>query len=321
MKYKPEAARDYAQQYLTGVWAAAPTPFTQTLALDEAGFRRNVRHWLGELEIAGIFIGGKQGEFFSMSVEERKRLCAIAVDAAREYRSNGSVMMSCSDQNLDTVIELAEHAQGVGADYVVIHSPMLHFGENVQEIVYEYYRHLSSRLGLGVVMWSHPDAGYLMTPQTCARIAVDCPNVVAIKYSVPRAMYSELTHIARNSLIVSSSSEAEWLDNIIELNWRLYLCSVPPLLYQTARDRRIHQYTALALDGRYDEARQVRDSLEPVRRALAATRPSGTPHAQQKYWQELLGQAGGAVRRPLLPLTEEQRAMIRVAFDASGLIQ
>ena len=35
--------------------------------------------------------------------------------------------MSCSDQNLDTVIELAKHAQAIGADYIVVHAPVLHF--------------------------------------------------------------------------------------------------------------------------------------------------------------------------------------------------
>ena len=35
--------------------------------------------------------------------------------------------MSCSDQNLDVVIELARHAQAIGADYIVVHAPVLHF--------------------------------------------------------------------------------------------------------------------------------------------------------------------------------------------------
>ncbi len=134
-------------------------------------------------------------------------------------------MMSCSDQNLDTVIELAKHAEQAGADYIVVHAPMLHFGHNVDATVRGYYEYIASQVNIGVVMWSHPDAGYLLSPETCARIAADCHNVVAIKYSVPREMYAELTNMTRDSLIVSTASEAEWLDNIIELGWRLYLCS------------------------------------------------------------------------------------------------
>ncbi len=298
-----------------------PTPFTAALALDESGLKRNLRHWLVDLRIAGLFVCGKQGEFFSMTVAERKRVCELAVAAAREYAIPGGIMMSCSDQNLDTVIELAKHAEGVGADYVVVHSPMLHFGQEIDSTVREYYRYVASQVRIGVVMWSHPDAGYVLKPDTCARIARECRNVVAIKYSVPRALYAELTHMTRDSLIVSTSSEAEWLDNIVELGWELYLCSIPPILYQTKTDCRMNEYTALAFKGRLEEARRVRDSLEPVRQALSRTRPPGTPHAQQKYWMDLLGQVGGPVRRPLLPLSDADRAAIGDAFQACGLNQ
>jgi 4-hydroxy-tetrahydrodipicolinate synthase len=308
-----------ARDRLNGIWAAVPTPFTQSLAVDEAGLRENLRHWFVDLGVAGLFICGKQGEFFSMSVAERKRVCDIAVAAAREYRPSGGIMMSCSDQNIDTVIELAKHAEHAGADYIVVHAPVLHFGHHIDTTVREYYRYIASQVKMGVVMWSHPDAGYLLSPETCASIAEECRNVVAIKYSVPRKMYAELTEMTRESLIVSSASEAEWLDNIIELGWRLYLCSIPPILFQTRSDRRMHQYTELAFQGRFEEARRVRDSLEPVRQALAGSRAPGTPHAQQKYWQELLGQVGGPVRRPLLPLEESERVAIRRAFTQSGL--
>ena len=319
MTVLPPDHKTSARDRLKGIWAAVPTPFTPSLALDEGGLRQNLHHWFVDLGIAGLFICGKQGEFFSMSTPERKRVCDIAVAAAREYRPSGGIMMSCSDQNLDTVIELAQYAEHAGADYIVVHAPMLHFGHDIDTTVREYYRHIASQVNIGVVMWSHSDAGYLLSPETCASIAAECPNVVAIKYSVPRKMYAELTEMTRDTLIVSTSSETEWLDNIIELGWQLYLCSIPPIVMQTKTDRRMQHYTELAFQGRFEEARRVRDSLEPVRQALAASRAPGTPHAQQKYWQELLGQVGGPVRRPLLQLTESERVAIRHAFAKSGL--
>jgi 4-hydroxy-tetrahydrodipicolinate synthase len=229
------------------------------------------------------------------------------------------IILSCSDQNLDVVLDLAGYAETIGADYIVVHSPMLHFGKDVDSTVYEYYRYIAERVNIGIAMWSHIDAGYLMSPELCARIAADCPNVVAIKYSVPRETYVKLSRMTQGQLVVSTSSEAEWLDNIVELGWKLYLCSIPPILYQTAADRRIRQYTDLAWGGKVAEARAVRDSLEPVRRALQDSRTPGTPHAQQKYWQELLGQAGGPVRRPLLNLTDNEKQAIKRAFQSSGL--
>jgi 4-hydroxy-tetrahydrodipicolinate synthase len=52
---------------------------------------------------------------------------------------------------------------------------------------------------------------------------------------------------------------------------------------------------------------------------MKRTRPGGKPQAHQKYWQSLLGQAGGAVRPPMLELTEAERAATRAAFAGCGL--
>ena len=315
MAYDKAEAKAYARENMKGIWAAALTPFTAEHALDEDGFRRNLIHWCDDLGIDGVFVAGKQGEFFSMSVEERKRSFEIAVDA---LRGRGSTIMSCSDQNMDTVIELARHAEAVGADYIVVHAPVLHFIHDRDRLLYDYYAHISAQVNIGIALWSHPDSGYLMSPELCARIA-ELPNVVAIKYSVPRDMYAELTLIAGDRLLVSTASEEEWLDNIVELGWQVYLCSSPPYLIQTAADRRMREYTDLAFAGKTAQARAVWQSLQPVRQALKETRPGDKPHAHQKYWQELLGQTGGTVRRPMLELTDAEKTATRRAFEACGL--
>lgn len=314
--YRRADAKAYAREHLRGIWAAALAPFRpDDLAFDEQGFRRNLLHWTGALGIDGVFVAGKQGEFFSMSLAERKLSFDIAADA---LRGRAGTIMSCSDQNLDTVLALADHAQAVGADFIVVHAPVLHFLTDRDETLYEYYRYISERVEIGIALWSHPDSGYLLSPELCTRLA-ELPNIVAIKYSVPREMYVRLTHMVGDRLIVSTSSEEEWFDNIVELNWQVYLCSTPPYLLQTATDRRMRAYTDLAMAGRVAEARAIRDSLEPVRVALKSTRPGGKPQAHQKYWQELLGQVGGPVRRPLLQLTETERAATRAAFLSCGL--
>lgn len=315
MKYHKKDAKAYAREHFRGVWAATLTPFTADLRLDEAGFERNLHHWIDDLALGGLFVSGKQGEYFSMSIPERKRTLELAVAAAA---GRCGTVMSCSDTQLDTVLELARHAQQVGADYIVVHSPVLHFGADTDETIYEYYRYLSEQLEIGIALWNHPDCGYVMSPALCNRIA-DLPNIVAIKYSVPRALYSELTRLASDRILVSTASEEEWFDNIVELGWRLYLCSTPPFLLQTRVDQRINEYTRLAFAGEVSRAREIRDSLEPARRAFRESRPAGKPQAHSKVWQELLGQVGGPVRRPLLGLTDAERRTTREAFERSGL--
>jgi 4-hydroxy-tetrahydrodipicolinate synthase len=315
MKYRRADAKDYARTHMRGIWAAALTPFAADLTIDEAGFRRNLRHWVDDLGIDGVFVSGKQGEFFSMSLAERKRTFEIAVE---EIGDRAGTIMSCSDQNMDVVIELARHAQAIGADYIVVHAPVLHFLHRQDETLYNYYRTISEQVDIGIALWSHPDSGYLMGPELCARIA-ELPNIVAIKYSVPREMYVRLTHLAGDRLIVSTASEEEWFDNIVELGWRLYLCSSPPYLFQTKADRRMREYTDLAFRGEIARAKAVRDSLDPVREAFRRSRPPEKPPAHSKFWQELLGQVGGRVRPPMLELTEAEKEATRRAFAACGL--
>lgn len=315
MHYKKHEAKDYARENMRGIWAAALNPFHEDGSFNEAGLRENIRHWIDDLGIQGLFIAGKQGEFFSMSLQERKRNFEIAVDACH---GKAGTIMSASDQNFDTVMALAKHAQNCGADYIVVHAPVLHFITDRDDTVYHYYKALCDQLDIGIAMWSHPDSGYLMSPELCARIA-ELPNIVAIKYSVPREMYVRLSRMVGDKIHVSTASEEEWLDNIQELGWKLYLCSSPPYLIQSKNDQRMNEYTRLAFAGNFEQARKVRDSLTPVRSAIKRTKPGGKPQAHSKYWQDLLGQTGGVVRAPLLQLTQEEKAATKDAFLNSGL--
>jgi 4-hydroxy-tetrahydrodipicolinate synthase len=323
MDYCKSEAKDYARQHLVGIWAANLTPFDEALRLDEAALRSNLDHWIRDLKLGGLFVAGKQAEYFSMSIAERKRLIELSVQAAQAAGDRGGIgrcgiITSCSDTNLDVVLDLARYSTAAGADYVIVHSPVLHFGADTEETIFEYYRHLSEQLDIGIAMWNHPDCGYTMSPELCARIA-ELPNIVAIKYSTDRARYSRLTEMVGDKIHVSNPDEADWLDNIVELGWKLYLCSTPPFLLQTRVDQRMNEYTRLAFAGRIDEARAVRDSLEPVRQAMRASKPKGKPQAHSKAWQDLLGQHGGKVRRPLLNLTEAELDATRRAFETCGL--
>ncbi|MES2977378.1 MAG: dihydrodipicolinate synthase family protein [Pseudomonadota bacterium] len=323
MDYKKSEAKEYAREHFVGVWAANLTPFDASLRIDEEALRENLDHWINDLKLGGLFIAGKQAEFFSMSIAERKHLIAMSVEAAQSAGDRGGVgrcgiVSSCSDTNLDVVLDLARYSRDAGADYVIVHSPVLHFGADTDETIFEYYRYLSEQLDIGIAMWNHPDCGYTMSPELCARIA-DLPNIVAIKYSADRASYKRLSELAGHKIHVSNPSEEEWLDNIIELGWKLYLCSTPPFMLQTQVDQRMNDYTKLAFAGQHAEARKVRDSLEPVRAAYRASKPVGKPQAHGKAWQDLLGQHGGKVRRPLINMTEAELETTRKAFAECGL--
>jgi 4-hydroxy-tetrahydrodipicolinate synthase len=121
-------------------------------------------------------------------------------------------------------------------------------------------------------------------------------------------MYVRLTQLAGDKILVSTASEDEWFDNIVELGWRLYLCSSPPYTLQTGADRRMREYTDLAFRGETARAKAVRDSLNPVREAFRRTRPPEKFHAHSKYWLELLGLRVEARQRALLGGLRDSRS-------------
>lgn len=82
-------------------------PFHEDGEMNEDGFRAYIAHWIDDLGIDGFFITGKQWECFSMSADERKRCFDPAVVATG---GEAQTIMSCSDQNIDVVIDLAKHA-------------------------------------------------------------------------------------------------------------------------------------------------------------------------------------------------------------------
>ena len=81
---------------------------------------------------------------------ERKRSLEFAVEAVR---GRAQTMMSCSDQNLDVVFDLAGHAQEAGADYIVVHAPTLHFVSEHDETVYRYYKTISQKVDIAIAFW------------------------------------------------------------------------------------------------------------------------------------------------------------------------
>ena len=133
MNYTKHDAKSYAREHMTGIRAAALNPFNDDMSLNEAGLRSNIRHWIDDLHIQGLFVAGKQGEVFSMSLEERKWNFEIAID---ECAGQAGVIVSVSDQNMDTALELAHHAQNCGADYIVLHAPVLSFVHDRSEVLY-----------------------------------------------------------------------------------------------------------------------------------------------------------------------------------------
>ena len=173
MKYSKLDAKDYARGEHEGHLGRGHEPFNEDFSFNEEGLRRNIRHWIDDLAIQGLFIAGKQGEF---AHHVAGRAQGQHGDRGGRVRGQGRHHHVLLRPDFDVVVELARHAEAVGADYIVVHAPMLHFITDRDDTVYNYYKSVCDQVNLGIAMWSHPDSGYLMSPGACAHGWQSCPT-------------------------------------------------------------------------------------------------------------------------------------------------
>ena len=320
MNYRKSEAKDAARTQFRGVWAAIATPFTPDGALDEPGLRRNMRRFTDGLGIAGIFCTGTMGEFWALTKEERKRVVEIVVE---EARGKCKVIAHTGHHSPNETVDLTRHAQEVGADFAVVINP--YYPVAGEQAVYEWFKAVVSKVEIGVWMFDTPFSGASLSAKLTARIA-EFENVCGIKVSRPLPHYAEVKRLCSDKIVLSHPSETEYLTLMRDHGMRVHMSSAAPFLMQTASWKLIHQYSELALAGRFDEALTVRDSLEPVRTLHERwmrepwLKEQLIPIAYLKAWTELMGLAAGPVRAPLLQVTDEERAKLRADLECCGLL-
>lgn len=320
MNYRKSEAKDAARAQFRGLWAAITTPFTAEGDLDENGLRRNMRHFTGSLGVAGIFCAGTMGEFWALTKEERKRVVEIVVE---EAKGKCKVIAHTGHHSANETIDLTRHAQDAGADFAIVINP--YYPAASEGAIYEWFRRVASRVDIGIWMFDTAYAGYGLSPELTARIA-EIENICGIKCSRPLDHYARVKKLCGGRIVMSHPSESEWLTLMRDYGARVHMSSAAPYILQTAAWKPVHEYTELALQGRFAEAEKASRELDPVREVHEKwmrdpwVKQRVIAIAQLKAWSELLGLAGGPVRPPLLPLAETERAALSTDLERCGLL-
>ncbi|MDZ4800444.1 MAG: dihydrodipicolinate synthase family protein [Bryobacteraceae bacterium] len=97
---------------IQGIIPAVLTPFVPSGGVDFDRFHAHVDR-LYRAGVDGIYVGGNAGEWYAMSLEERKALAAAAVSASR---GRGLALVHVGAARIEDSIELARHAEDLGAD-------------------------------------------------------------------------------------------------------------------------------------------------------------------------------------------------------------
>jgi len=217
-------------------------------------------------------------------------------------------------------VKLAQHAQSTGIDFVIILTPYV--AARGDDAVFDYYKFVCDRVDIGIVLFN-TEATYPISPKLAKRLAA-LPNICGFKQGVSKPQpTTALRDAIGKDVEVSVADEAPFLYNISVCGdrWLLNYC---PHLYQVPGYTPVNDYARAALAGDIGKATEICRSLNPLRSVLAKWIPGyGTGGrmaiAEQKFWMELIGMAGGPVRVPCAEMTREAKEQMRADLEATGL--
>ena len=169
-------------QKLFGTVVPIVTPLTDQDTIDIESVRRLVDHVIdGGLQC--LYPCGTTGEMMYLTVEERKLVAEVTV---KHTAGRVPVFVHVGAWNLKDTIELAQHAEKIGAEGIGVVTPAF-FKLSDQGLV-DFYTAVAGSVSpdFPVYMYAIPqNAINDVNVDVCEKVAATCPNVVGIKYSYP----------------------------------------------------------------------------------------------------------------------------------------
>ena len=310
MKYgSKKEAKKWAMEELGrgGLVATIFTPFNDDdLEINEKDLRAMVRYSI-ECKNDAIFCLGNVGEFYSLTLDERKRVAEIVVD---EAQGEAAVIIQTAHHCAKDAIDLCRHAEQIGADLVAILSP--YFQCATDEAVEEWWHYVTDHFDIGAVFYDSP-LSKLVTAQTLGRIAREIPNIVGVKDGRPDQMWCwEAEREAEYQIWVSNPLEDHWPYEMRIMKNPCLCCAWHNYLLQTPEDTPLRDYTDLIMAGKWEEGLAKYNSMEQGRQLLNDFfwhnyRRGVYVVGFWKYWMQLKGVVTGhRVRTPLINMTKEE---------------
>ncbi len=167
-----------APDYLTGVWSAAPTPFTDKWQVDTASVKRMVDHHV-RLGVQGLFLAGSCGEGPWMTDDQRRRLMEIVAD---HNRGRMILAAQVSDNSAVRILENIETMRQAGAQIAVMTAPFHHL-HPTPAVLLDLYLQVLRNSPLPVGLYDLGARMKVVVPESVLRRVYQEPNVVLIKDS------------------------------------------------------------------------------------------------------------------------------------------
>ena len=198
-----------AKAMFRGPMISVATPFTPDYELDLEALRNNIRYMVdrGVRQGQGVLlVAAAGGEFPMLSMEERKEVTRVSVEAAQ-----GEVPVATSIQfnGAREAVELARYAHEAGASLGQLSAP--YYYEPPDEDIHDLFKAVSPDSDLPIMIYNNWWNTLNMNVDMVERLA-ELRNVVVLKWSAPSsAQYTEGLHrMAERMAVIDNECQHVW---------------------------------------------------------------------------------------------------------------
>ena len=195
-------ARDWAAEALRGIGDSLYTPFAGADGedIDYDAYRELVRHCVADLGHPMLWCTSGVGEFWSLTIAERKRLLEVAIEVGRAINPDLVVQACTAATSPLDCLDLTRHAERAGADIAYIQTPMMetHGGAGTLRFI----NYGAERTDIALGLFNSPSSGYVLSAAESAAIYAAVPAVCASKEGAFRPRNSRALHELAPGLVI-----------------------------------------------------------------------------------------------------------------------
>lgn len=158
-----------------GSMVALVTPFLDG-KIDE-GALKNLIEFQIKNKTSAIVPCGTTGESATLSTAEHERVIELVIDIVNKRIP---VIAGTGSNSTEEAIRLTKHAKSAGADASLQISP--YYNRPTQKGLYLHFKAIADSVDIPIILYNIATrTGVNIFPETIAKLAKDCPNIVGVK--------------------------------------------------------------------------------------------------------------------------------------------
>jgi len=290
---------------LGNVMTAMVTPFKQDLSVDYEMAGR-LANYLADNGSEAVVVHGTTGESPTLTHEEEYELYRVVKKAVG---GRIKVIAGTGSNSTATTVHSTREAEKIGVDGVMIVVP--YYNKPSQEGMYRHFKAAAESTKLPIIIYNIPGRSVVnMLPETVARIAKDCKNVIGLKDAAASIEQTKKTaELVPPGFTIGSGDDSMALPMM-----KVGAVGVISVASHIA-GKEIAQMVAAFHAGDPKKAEALHDRLMPLFNVLFIT-ANPTP---VKAALAMIGLPVGIPRLPLIEATENEKAQIKKVLKDLGL--